>query len=557
MSKKLLAFLFSILLAACPVFASQKQYNYDDYEYRMVKYILQSENLTGPHDTTPVSAEALLKSLWRVNRDSLPLKVKELYDSLIKEFEDPSALYKSSSMFFDFSLPISPEVYLKLGDDAARIDWYRSYSDRSAIAALEFEFAWSEYVYGIVEVPFKLKQFDAQFNETITTNIYYSEAGLDPLQRKMPYNAGISMGTSFMNFFLGRGRLNMGGGFTGNMLVADNFLYQDFAKLSFYDRFFSYDLTYTHFDQETDYGEDDASSIERAMTFDGYHQVRITHSYTFNFADRVTLSLREGVVMQTKTALDVRMFNPFIILHNWDGYTSEADYWANNIISFDFTFALNRALRMNFQLVVDQFKLPTESNTEPNALGTLINLSHVQRGQKGFFESYLEAVYTSRYLYLNYIDTWVHQDFILGYYINNGGDISYSGYKYGPGTIALALGENYITYDGRIDASLTLMYRVHGESGIKYYDEQNQNPKATMESVTDWITDLSLGGTLEHTLLASLACAYKITTSFSVSADLTYQYKINYNNTSGNWQNLQISVGITYNPAVHVKELLF
>ncbi len=553
MSKKLLAQVLVFASVMCSVFASQKIYDYDDVEYRMVKYILQSENMIGPHDTTPISGDALLQSLTRVNRDLLPLRVRNVYDNLVQEFESPSGLYNSPTMMFDFDLPISPEVYFKYGDDAQRVDWYRGYSDRSAIFSLDFEFAWSEYVYGILELPYKLKQYDAQYNETFANNIYYSESGKDPSQGRMPFNAGISLGNSFMNFFLGRGQLNMGGGFTGNMFVADNFQYQDFAKLSFYDNFFSYDLTYTHFDQETDYGENDVSSMEEAMSLDGYHQSRITHSYTFNFADRVAFSFREGVVLQTETALDLRMFNPFIFLHNWKGFTSEAGYWANNIMALDFTVALGAGVRMNFQFVIDQFKLPTETNSDPNALGALLNVSHVARTPKGFLETYFEVVYTSRYLYLNYIDKWVHQDFILGYYIDNGGDISYTGYKYGPNTIAVAFGENFLTYDGKLDLSLTLMYRVHGEGGIKYYDGQNQNPKAIKGSETNWATDLALGGTLEHTLLANVGVSYKLAKSFYISTDLTYQYKINYNNESGNWNNLQVSVGFTFNPLALVK----
>ena len=135
---------------------------------------------------------------------------------------------------------------------------------------------------------------------------------------------------------------------------------------------------------------------------------------------------------------------------------------------------------------------------------------------------------------------------ILGYYLTYGNDLSYSGYKYGPDSIVLALGGNYLTYNGGLDVFYTLMYRAHGEHGIKYTNEQNQKPESDLGA--DWSRDLKLSGTIEHTLLANVGLKYQIHKSFSISTALTYQYKINYNNVAGDWQNLQISIGCSFNP---------
>ena len=555
MKKKSVLFFLLFALTVFSLSANQVTYDYTDKEYKFVKYFSQISNMTGPHDTTPVSGSLLTASLNRVDKTSLPIKLQSLYENLSSRLTDTPSLYKSETMMLDLDTLISPEIYLKAGDHANRADWYNGYDDRKALLALDVSFGWSEYVYGKINLPYKIKIYD-QYDDVFSQNIFKPNSG-ESYQRRMPFDAGISVGNSFLNFYLGRGQLNMGSGFSGNLFVADNFQYQDFAKLSFYDDFFSYDLTYTHFDQEKKW-TGGINSLEEEMSFDGKHQSRITHSYTFDIADKVSLSLREGAILQTQTALDLRMFNPFMFLHNWNGFSSAAGYWANNIMGLEVTAALGLGLRMDFQFVLDQFQLPNEaassSNAFPNAMGGLFNISHVAALEKGFIENHFEIVYTSPYLYLNCIgENNENQDFIVGYYLGDSSDISYSGYKYGPDSIVLEIGGNYITYDEKLDLSYALMYRIHGEHGIKYSEDQNQTP-VSVAGNADMSRDFALTGTLEHTLLANASVDYKILESLSVFSSVTYQYKMNYNNKAGDWQNLQLSIGCTFNPMAFVEK---
>lgn len=536
----------------CALFATQKTYDYDDWEYRIIDYISQVSDVTGPHDTTPVSGSALVASLQRIDKSGLPVNLRGLYESMLEELAGPVALYRSDTMFFDFALPISPELYLKVGDDSSRQDWYQGYDERSALATLSFEFGWSRYVYGKFTLPFKIRLSDDHFNEFFAQNAYMG--GTEPYQRVTPFDSGISVGNSFFNFFLGRGQLNMGRGCTGNLFVADNFQFQDFAKISFYDDFFSYDFTYTHFDQELPLSETGGvNSIAQWMRMDGPHQSRVTHSYAFDILDKVTITLREGAVLQTKSALDLRMFNPFIFLHNWQGFEKESGYWANNFAAVDVTAALGGGFRLNLQLLIDQFQLSSEmeagANMYPNAFGVLANLSRVEALENSFWENHIEVVYTSPYLYLNDLDeNNENMDLILGYYLSYGSDISYSGYKYGPDSIVFAFGGNWLRYDGLLDLTYTLMYRLHGDRGIRYSASQNQDSHSIGNDPSH-VYDLALTGTIEHTFLANVGVTCRIHDAFSVTTGLTYQVKLNYGNHDDvNWQNLQWMVGFTIDP---------
>lgn len=541
---------------------SQKTYNYNDKEYILVKYISQVANVSLPHDVTPVSGSYLMKHLSQIDKKTLPSAVQTLYDELYAELDSFTAIYKSETMNFDLSTVIAPEAYIKLGDDAARNDWHEGYNERSPFFDLGAEFAWSDYVYGNFSFPLKLRLEDAIFNEEFSQNVYIKRA--EPFQRITPFDAGISIGNSFINFFVGRGQLNMGQGYTGNLFVADNFQFQDFGKLSIYDDFFSYDFTYTHFNQESPRGTDGVNSILKSpmMTFNPPHQSRVTHSYTFDFADKVTVSIKEGAILQTNTAFDIRMLNPFSIIHNWQGFEKESGYWANNFMGVDFGFALGGGFRLSAQIVIDQLQTGAEisqnANMYPNAFGALLNISNVSVVNKGFLESWVEAVYTSPYLYLNDIKTDPssedpnkvineNMDLILGYYLAYGSDISYSGYKYGPDSIVLSIGGSYVPFSQKCSISYMLMYRAHGERGIKYYEGQNQTP--TSIAGKDHLFDFALTGVIEHTFLASLSLDYNLVDSLSISTGFTFQHKINYNNQASNsWNNMQIRVGFSFDP---------
>lgn len=554
MNRKIILSVLIMLICVIPLSAGQKTYNHDDIQYKMVRYMAQVSNITGPHEVTPVTGSALEKTLSDIDSTALPVRVKRVYDDVLSSVALPPAVYRSQTMMFDLDTVISPQLYFKAGDHAEAQDWFEGYKDRLSLLSLDFDFEWAEYVYGILSFPYKIKYYDRQYDEAFSQNIFIEGSG-ESYQRRMPFEAGVSLGASFMNFYIGRGKLNMGSGYTGNLLVADNFQYQDFAKLSFYDDFFSYDFTYTHFDQEKKRNDaDDINSLEGEMSFDGKHQVRITHSYSFDFNDRVSVSLNEGAIIQTCTAVDLRMFNPFMFIHNWNGFSSSSGYWQNNITSFTLSAAPGAGVRIHAQFVLDQFMLPNEaasgSNAFPNAMGGLVNLSHVYAGVNGFWENHLEAVYTSPYLYLNYLEGGdsENQDFILGYYLGDKSDISYSGYKYGPDTIAVSYGGNYLMYDGCIDFSYALMYRAHGDRGIKYSAGQNQNPQSTGND-KDHFYDFALTGVIEHTLLADLSLKWMPHPSFTMTCCMTYQYRINYNNIENNpWNNLQVSVGFSFDP---------
>ena len=131
--KKRIVLFFLLLSVVFSLYANQVTYDYNDNEYKLVKYFSQISNMTGPHDTTPVSGSLLTASLTRIDKTSLPVKVQDLYEELLSRLSDTPSLYKSKTMMLDLDTPISPEIYLKTGDNANRADWYNGYDERKAM----------------------------------------------------------------------------------------------------------------------------------------------------------------------------------------------------------------------------------------------------------------------------------------------------------------------------------------------------------------------------------------------------------------------------------------
>ena len=168
-----------MLICVIPLSAGQKTYNHDDIQYKMVRYLAQVSNITGPHEVTPVTGSALEKTLSDIDSTALPVRVKRVYDDVLSSVALPPAVYRSQTMMFDLDTVISPQLYFKAGDHAEAQDWFEGYKDRLSLLSLDFDFEWAEYVYGILSFPYKIKYYDRQYDEAFSQNIFIEGSGLN------------------------------------------------------------------------------------------------------------------------------------------------------------------------------------------------------------------------------------------------------------------------------------------------------------------------------------------------------------------------------------------
>lgn len=572
MRKKIVLLSIVFFLITVSLFANQKYYYHDSEEYVLTKLISNVSDSTGPSIVTPVSGDSLIKTLRNINTNKIPDNVLPLYYDLLEKLEKPRSIVPSSDFGADLSTTLNLELYGNTNprSEDSYIPGNSIYEqkDRKPILDISAEGWWDKYIYGKFSFDVKKTWHDGYLSKVFTTNIPKGSWGT--MELVSPFDTGISFGSDFFNVFIGRGKLNVGNGKTGNMFIADNFKFQDFAKLSLDSKYFDYDFTYTHFDQQTS-----ELGFEPWMTFNGKHQIRLSHHYTANILNRLAITFHEGSLIQSDSALDIRMFNPFIFMHNWQGFYNSA-LWANNFVALELNANLGWGFTSNFQVIADQVQLSSEvengdeGTLHPNAWGFLGNISYTAALKPGFLETYIEGAYTMPSLYLNNLTNYnnpesdnpesykYNYDLILGYYTTPyktadgktyDGDISYSGYKYGPDTIAVALGTRYYSYSGKLDISFQTLLKIHGQKGIKWYDNQNSMGDLGVANVNKQ----GPTGIPEFMLELKTSCAYAITDYFKVNALVGYRHYWNYQNNFGTGHDtMQYSIGVSFNPTAFI-----
>ena len=587
MNKRILSLIIIILVLTSPLYCVNlnKQYSYNSKEYQTVLKLAILSGVALPSSSTPVSGYELLLALNRINVENLPKFASDLYKDVYSNISEHDVFYKDDIFQFDLNPSIGLEAYVQTSNETwiSSNDWVLPYKKRLKLIDLPVEIGIKDYFYGVA-VP----EISVQFNQPNLTpgktreenqfaKIFSYNADISlGLQRSMPFIAEAVLGNNNIHFFIGRDSQSLGHGYTGNLILGDNFLYQDFAKLSIHSKVFSFNYSITYFDRQkntkiTDnYSAFDSTQLEN-FTFSGRHQIRVMSNYQITVFDKATISFNFGNLFDSDSGFDLRLLNPFMITHNYFNFTTfNNNYYnegaaleANNHFSASLSLPIVKGWSIYSELMIDQMQLIGEksstSTEPPNAIGLLLNITNSTILRDGILTSYIEGVYTSPNLYLNekYIDNtgkisnekednseyyYWNQDLIVGNSVWWGNDLSYSGYINGPDSIVLSLGSEYEKDQYKIKGIFT--YKIHGEQGIRWHERQNPTIH-----YTDSVWNLALTGVWEHTFIGEVQLYYNITNYVSVTANVAGIYRINNRNELGaHWQDMQLSIGVRFFP---------
>ena len=168
----------------------------------------------------------------------------------------------------------------------------------------------------------------------------------------------------------------------------------------------------------------------------------------------------------------------------------------------------------------------------------------------GSLDSWIEAVYTNPYLYLNYKENEdgtpnYFYDWIVGYGTRTRSqEINYAGHPFGPDTIAIAAGTGYTDLSGW-NVSGSVLYKVHGTHGMKrnYWDQNDSNRVQDGESFNRF----SPTGIPEHTLSFTVGGGYRITSNIDLSGSAIASMKWNYHNQKDVFRtDVQFAIGVSW-----------
>ena len=590
MLKKIFCFILISFCMVVGIFASnlQKTYTVNDDIYKRVDILCREAGIIGPSSFSPMSGQVLLIALDRIDYSSLSPDLKDEYDYLRNMIEQPQTMLRSDYFAADFNIGANLQFniadYSKFiyGNGTGEPKWTRQNDAlipyRYEAPALSF---YPELYFGdnvFLEADFSIKNnpyrmYESSFGWLMTgvsgNFVFFGNGTNSSFAPELPYKAGASIGNDYFNLIIGRYPHSIGSGITGNMVVGDNFTYQEVMNVSLLSNYFTYNISVTRFDQQIvpDSSQPYLTNFSR-NEFRGDQQFRVVHRFDITAFNKVRFAIDLGTLYNSTYGFDVRFFYPFVISHNYFNYSNviEKTYFdeANNIMGFELEFVPWYGITVGAQFVLDQAQMYFEDATSiPSAYGFLANVKFSKKVMGGTVNTWFEGAYTNPYLYLNgkrndggAID--YNLDYVVGYHVQYLDSYGYSGYIYGPDSIVFSLGGEYLSQDLTWRAGINLQYQVSGEKGLKHSYKSNQITTIDMShSIIEDDPDIFMNAVTptggwadaEHLLKIALFGNYEFSEyNLDLFAALGINSYFNFNHETGNTQVLpQFSFGVKWN----------
>ena len=478
------------VLTVYPVAAEnlQKTYTVRDEAYLRVDALSRRAGVLGPSSFSPMNARALIIALERIDVSSLSSKDKKEYEGLMQLLIKGDKIYDSETLDVEMDLDINLQANIA---DYGQFNYFEEEykTDRREEIPIPYRYQdpflriYPKFFFGnsvFIEGDFTLENNSMRLYESSLGWLITGVDGkLDIFKENImqynPLKAGLSLGNNYISLIIGRYPHSIGSGVTGNMIVGDNFTYQEIGALSFLSNHFSYSMSLARFSQQEYLSGEPVDVKFSRLQFTGMQQVRSVHRMDATFFDKLRLALDFGTMYNSTSSFDLRYFIPFMLQHNYYNYTNDVTKVpydeANNIMGITLEYVPARGLSLMAQFVLDQYQLPTEDpDSVPIAYGVMANIKHSALTRNGQINSYIEGVYTNPFIYLNRkenddgtID--VNLDYFVGYNYNN--EYNFSGYAYGPDAIVFSLGSEYADMDRTWNIGGRLLYKIQGDSRIR------------------------------------------------------------------------------------------
>ncbi len=295
--KKKLTILISAFLIYSSLSASDVQlYDRNSDEYQLTRRLAIAAGVVTPSTSVPVTESELVLTLDRIDRSKLPLHLRESYDELYALFNGNEKKQAS----FEIPMAFSPQLFLSK-DGNNRNDFFLPYRDEKPFASFGVRFSFSDYIIMEGNIPLQ----NAPSKTAIpTTSLSFLAGKETTIYGQMPNLARGSVGNDTFAVISGRTRHGMGDGYTGNLMIGDNFAYQELLEFKFLSNIFTYNISITHFDSQDENGH------MLSARFDGQQQTRVVSRFEVNFVDRVRATLNLSTMYYASTSFDPRWIIP-------------------------------------------------------------------------------------------------------------------------------------------------------------------------------------------------------------------------------------------------------
>ncbi len=480
---KKIVMILLVILTLLPAFsASKKLYDEKSYEYQTIRKLSILSGVLGPSPVFPMTEDELEIAYERIDEHNLSGRNH-------KEYEELGEIFVDNEKKLDLVVDLNPSLsYTTLWRELSNKDFIRPYQDIPAffnygIRSSFFDNAYIELIHDHGNEDYVYDYGDRLLSESGNNNgIHltsfewgYSFRGENgkpgPEFGLWPSIARAAVGTKGFSAIMGRTRQSFGSGITGNLLMDDNFRYQEALSLAFYNGELSYRLSLTTFDTQ------DSDGIINPVNFTDLQNIRVIHRGEISAFDKFRAALNFSVMMYVPNGLDIRYFVPLMMVHSWynmeESIQLKDDVYdeANNAFGVELETVVLPGLAINAQVLVDQIATKAEGDNPvvPNAYGFLANVSYLKSFAPFDAEFYVEGYYSYPSLYLNKklnpdgTKNW-NYDWIVGYRRDDYyGDIDYSGHRYGPDTKMLLAGLELAFTEIGLKTRHEFEYKITGE----------------------------------------------------------------------------------------------
>ncbi|MDR0561799.1 MAG: hypothetical protein LBG73_03840, partial [Spirochaetaceae bacterium] len=426
--------------------------------------------------TPPLSRDEALAVLAAADPETLSPSARDAYNR-VKERLTPKMRF--SEPFFALSFHAIAEIGGGVRSNPD-IPWLGGggnnlYAMRSPVLTLPFGFYFADLIelnltpslqqdpyynerdaYGFTNIPFQAERIDAYF----------------------PFRAFLAAGGPWWHFQIGRDRLSMGTGHSGNLTLSDTPDYYDFARLSFFSKHLKYTALVSQ--MPLFYSEELCDpALWDSRIPDAVLQRHIyVHRLDVNLFGKVSVGFVEGLNAGS-SALEIRYLNPMMILHNLFSYF-DYQYWKDNsdsgLNSSFFSVEVNvtpvKHISVYGQLVVNELTTIFEGDYEsedkqPNALGYLLGIEYSRSFGIWGALFYGEAVYTDPYLYMDNspLGAMIWMRRMNRFSMTE--RLMWMGHPQGRDALLFLIGSR-VGKGEDISFSAELAFSLHGEHGLKW-----------------------------------------------------------------------------------------
>ena len=241
--KKLSLVILILIVALTCAFSTNYQKTYlmtDDIWIRANRLCISTGHL-GPTPVSPTTGAEILNAIERLDYNSLTAAQKNEYDYIVSELTDPTKeiAFTADNIILDPNLLINTEAYgfshLK---DTPVDEFFVPYRDRLPFLNIGLNAHFGDMAYFELEYLYKDNNAPSDSNFFSFTNFsfliaptidggwtyFFKENGVTPYQ---PMKVGGSFGNDYMNLYIGRTRQEFGNGVTGNLVIGDNYSFQE------------------------------------------------------------------------------------------------------------------------------------------------------------------------------------------------------------------------------------------------------------------------------------------------------------------------------------------